>query len=318
MKHLLAATISSVLLALPSMAAAEANQFGPLLAPADLVALKGTVDPLILDIRVTEGSPRADYDAGHIPGAVHAPYGLFRGPKENPGAVPDEAKLTEVLRGLGVTYDRPTLIVHQGKDETDFGAAARVYWTLKSSGVSQLAILNGGMNAWTAAKGEVTTAATQPVPSDITVTFAHDWLATTDDVLAVVEGKDKARLIDSRPQEFWEGKKAHAAASRPGTLPQSEYFTHSRWFTDEPTTINLETVKRLAAENGYGPGEKLVSFCNTGHWAATNWFALSELAGIEQVKLYPDSMVGWSNAGHPMDNTPGALSNLWNQITSVF
>ena len=48
--------------------------------------------------------------------------------------------------------------------------------------------------------------------------------------------------------------------------------------------------------------------------AATNWFALSELAGIENVKLYPESLVGWSHAGLPMDNTPGVLETLWDKI----
>ena len=57
-----------------------------------------------------------------------------------------------------------------------------------------------------------------------------------------------------------------------------------------------------------------MSFCNTGHWAATNWFALSELAGIENVKLYPESLVGWSHAGLPMANTPGLIDTLWNKI----
>lgn len=320
MKQFLAATSFAALIAAPSMGAAQTNLFGPLLTPAEFAALQPTANALVLDIRVSDGDNKAaDYDAGHIAGAIHAPYGLFRGPKENPGAVPSADKLTEVLRGLGVTHDRPTLIVHQGKDETDFGAAARVYWTLKSSGVSQLAILNGGMNAWTEAKLDLSTVPGVAQPSDITVTLADDWLATTDDILQVVEGKDSARLVDSRPESFWAGEQAHGAAARPGTLPQSEFFTHSRWFGTTPSKIDVDTVKRLAAEAGYTNADApLVSFCNTGHWAATNWFALSELAGVEQVKLYPDSMVGWSQAGLPMDNVPGPIRNLWNQITSVF
>lgn len=318
MNKLVALALSSALLALPGLATAQTNSFGPLLSAAEVNELRASVDPLILDIRAGEENGKTIYELGHIPDAVHAPYGLFRGPAENPGAVPSDEKLTEVLRTLGVTYDRPTLIVHQGKDETDFGAAARVYWTLKSSGVSQIAILNGGMNAWTEGKFEVSTAPAAELPSDITVTLSDRWMADADHVLSVVEGKHKARLIDSRPQSFWEGKQSHAAAARPGTLPQSEYFTHSRWFTSGPTTLDADAVRRLASENGYGANEELVSFCNTGHWAATNWFALSELAGIEDVKLYPESMVGWSQADLPMENVPGVLSNLWHQIKSVF
>lgn len=51
---------------------------------------------------------------------------------------------------------------------------------------------------------------------------------------------------------------------------------------------------------------------------ATNWFALSELAGIDNVKLYPESMAGWSNAGYDMANVPGPVRSLWNQVKSAF
>ena len=37
-----------------------------------------------------------------------------------------------------------------------------------------------------------------------------------------------------------------------------------------------------------------ISYCNTGHWAAVVWFALSEQAGIPNVKLYDGGMVGWT------------------------
>lgn len=313
MKLSAAALAAAIATAAP--VAAETNAFGPLLAPAEVAGLAQSVDPLILDIRTGNGDGgRPQFEIGHIPGAVHAPYNLFRAGPENPGAVPDEARLTEVLRSLGVTTDRPTLVVHEGRNESDFGAAARVYWTLKSSGVSQLAILNGGHNAWVADGLALSTTPQAPVPSDITVSFASDWLATTDDVRAVVEGRDSALLLDSRSVDQHEGRDAHGAAARPGTLPQSRLFTHSGWFTNSPQSLDVDSVRAIAAREGYIAEEQVVSFCNTGHLAATNWFALSEVAGVENVRLYPDSVVGWSQAGLPMDNVPGVFQTLINQF----
>lgn len=291
----------------------------PLLAPAELVGVIGEHAPLILDIRAPGAAGEAGtYAGGHIAGAVSAPYALFRGPEENPGQVPPEAELTRVLQSLGVTADRPTVIVHQGHDETDFGAAARVYWTLQSSGVSNLAILNGGIVGWTAANQPLDTTPVTPVPSDITVTLSDRWLATEADVLAVVEGDAQATLIDARPEAFWQGRQFHDAAARPGTLPQSQFFTHSNWFARGPAIVDADSARALAEQAGYTDDAALISFCNTGHWAATNWFALSELAGIENVRLYPESMVGWSNAGHPMDNVPGPFRRVWMQIVDAF
>lgn len=313
MKHQVLGAVLALSVAAPALA--ETPAFGPLLSPAEFAAFAEGADPLILDIRTGNAADgRPIFEAGHVPGAIHAPYGLFRGPAENPGQVPDDARLTEVLRGLGVEFDRPTLIVHQGTNESDFGAAARVYWTLKSSGVSQIAILNGGFGAWVEDGFEASTEARAAQPSDITVTFSAQWLATTQDVLDVVEGRETALLLDSRPQSFFEGREAHAAAARPGTLPQSRYFTHSGWFASGPSRIDADAVREIARREGYVIDDTLVSFCNTGHWAATNWFALSEIAGVQDVRLYPDSMVGWSQAGLPMDNVPGALRNLLSQF----
>ncbi|MGX0976539.1 thiosulfate/3-mercaptopyruvate sulfurtransferase [Roseovarius sp. MBR-51] len=290
-------------------------QLGPLTDPDAVAQAQAAQEVIVLDIRTG-----ADYEAGHIPGALPAPYGLFRGPAENPGELVAEEAMTDVLRNLGVTEGSQIVVVHQGSDQTDFGAAARVYWTLKSSGIQNLAILNGGMNAWQQASKPVETGAAKTItPSTITVTYDPTWTATREDVKAIVDGKDSAELIDARPEAFWKGETKHAAAAKPGTLPQSRYFTHDRWFgQDEPALIKPDLIRELAAANGFEAGDRLVSFCNTGHWAATNWFALSEIAGIEGVRMYPESMVGWSNSGYEMANVPGLFQNLLNKITGKY
>jgi len=55
---------------------ALAQDWKPLIAPDELVGLSGKVD--LIDIRQVTGG--AGYDAGHIDGAVSAPYPLWRGP----------------------------------------------------------------------------------------------------------------------------------------------------------------------------------------------------------------------------------------------
>ncbi|KIN71517.1 sulfurtransferase [Sulfitobacter guttiformis] len=297
---------------------AQTNDFGPLLTPQEFVAVQSEANPLVLDIRAATGGDNNSYAEGHLPGAVNAPYALFRGPSENRGELVPEDRLQETLRGLGISLDRPVLIVHQGSDVTDFGSAARVYWTLKTSGVSQLAILNGGFKGWTEAGLPLEQEVQDPRPSDIEISYSDEWLATREEVLAIVNGEQEATLIDARPESFWKGEASHPAAAKPGTLPQSQYFTHSNWFSDQPVIVNAESAKALAIENNLDTGAPIVSFCNSGHWAATNWFAMSELAGLENVKLYPESMVGWSNAGYEMANVPGPLRRVWNQIKSVF
>ena len=121
-----------------SASIASADYLKPLMNPAELSNSLDQANPIILDIRGDA------YQDGHISGAISAPYGLFRGPKNNPGQLLDEDVLEERFEALGLELDRPVVVVSEGKTDTDFGAAARVYWTLKSTGFEDLAILNGG------------------------------------------------------------------------------------------------------------------------------------------------------------------------------
>lgn len=302
-------TLLTGLAALASTTALAAGQ-GPLITPAELAAANGAQAPIILDIR----GPA--FEQGHIAGAVSAPYGLFRGPATNPGAVPPTDQLEATFETLGLDPARPVVIVSQGDTDTDFGAAARVYWTLKSTGFTDLAVLNGGATAWVNAGLPLSDTAVLPQPSNLTLTWDDTWTADTATVERVIDGTDKGRLIDARPTAFFEGEQKHDAAARPGTLPGAKSLPHTNFFRPGATALNSQIDDSVLADvQGLEDEAVVVSFCNTGHWAATDWFAMSEVAGIPNVKLYPGSMVEYSQTAGKMDNQPGLFSNLLGQLT---
>ena len=278
---------------------AAAAAWNKLVTPAQLSVLIGAGGVTVLDIR-----PPKAYDAGHVAGALNAPYGSWRGPRENPGARLSDARLTERLQSLGIAPDARVVVTYQGANTTDFGAAARVYWTLKSAGLTEIAILNGGLNSWTAAGQGLSAEPAVAARSAASFALSGEWLITREGVQDVLAGARQSTMIDARPLPFWEGKAKHPAARRAGTLEGSLQITHDSWFPGSGTELTAAgRVLEIARAAGYvEDGKELVSFCNTGHWAATNWFALSELAGVEGVKLYPESMVGWANSGGAMIN----------------
>jgi thiosulfate/3-mercaptopyruvate sulfurtransferase len=294
-------------LLLPLTAAAQ-----PLITPAELAAKAGDASLRIVDIRVADGSPAA-FARGHVPGALSAPYAKWRGPKENPGALPDTPALTALIRGLGIDAATPVVVVYEGADATEFGAAARVYWTLKAAGLKQLAILNGGMKAWRAAGLAVSTDTAAIAPSNYVVVLDPKVIATQDEVArAAASG---TVLLDARPPSYFLGEARHAAARTPGTLVGAKNVAHDVWFVRDSATLKpAAEVQQVAAREGIDTAQPTVSFCNTGHWAATNWFVLSEVIGQKDVKLYPESMVGWSQAGLPMANVPSRLEQFWMQL----
>lgn len=280
----------------------------PLLSPAELQALRAHPAVRVLDIRDAE-----DHAAKHIPGAVSAPYGRWRGPASNPGELPDLPRLTALVQALGLTPSTHAVVVSAGDDSSDFGAAARVYWTLKVLGLKELSLLNGGVAAWEAAGLPLDSAPVAVAASRFQPTLDPSMIATREEVRALtVSGA--ARLVDARPAPFFQGLTRHGAARVPGTLKGALSLEHSRWFAEDGVTlVGPEQARRIAATLPGGPGRPTVSFCNTGHWAATNWFALSEVAGLKQVKLYPGSMVDWTQDPQPalMDHVPGRGRQLW-------
>lgn len=294
MRKMILASVAVALMA----GQAVATEWKKLMEPADLVPLVGS-DVVVVDIR-----PAKHFDRGSIKDAVNAPYGSWRGPKDNPGQILTDAALTERLQSLGLEKSDKVVVVYHGKNDTDFGAAARVYWTLKSAGLTQLAILNGGLVNWVGAGNELSMELGSPIRSTETFTLAKDWMISQQGVLDVVAGKADAQMIDARPLAFLKGKRKHPAATAAGTIEGAANVVHSTWFAkNRPRQVRTtDDVLRLAREAGVEDGQSrpIASFCNTGHWAATNWFALSELAGIENVKLYPESMVGWTKANQPV------------------
>ena len=114
----------------------------PLLTPEQLQPLLQQADVRLIDIR----DPKA-FEAGHIDKAANAPYGKWRGPATNPGELPDQPKLVALVQSLGLRPATHAVVISSGADATDFGATARVYWTLKSLGLKELSIVNGSMMA---------------------------------------------------------------------------------------------------------------------------------------------------------------------------
>ncbi|WMS44156.1 rhodanese-like domain-containing protein [Acuticoccus sp. MNP-M23] len=282
--------LTAMAAALAASSAQAAGDWQKLLTPSDLAALDGVT---IVDIRSPD-----DYAAGHVAGAVNAPYGKWRGPADNPGAVIGDAQLTEVLQNAGLDHQDKVVVVSSGANQTDFGAAARVYWTLKSAGFPEIAILNGGIAGWTAEGEPLSTDAVAVAPHDETFTLSDKWMVEAGDVASIVAGESKGTLIDARPDPFFKGETKHKVAAKAGTLKGAESLPFANWFDGDDVKItNASHAADLATGLGADEGDEIVSFCNTGHWAATNWFALSELAGKDNVKLYPESMVGWVKNG---------------------
>ena len=215
----------ALLLGAPLLAAAQ-----PLVTPAELSARLAEPQLRVVDIRDGRNDAgKTPYEVAHIAGSLAAPYSKWRGPKDNPGKLPSEEALTGLVRSLGIDAATPVVVVYEGSSATDFGAAARVYWTLKAAGVKHLSILNGGVKAWRAANLPLVTEVPTVAPSTFTVKIDPALVATQDEVASVI-GRSNVRLLDARPASYFFGETRHAAAKTPGTLVGAKNVDQAVWF----------------------------------------------------------------------------------------
>lgn len=267
-----------------------------LVSPDVLAGALGSPDLVVIDIRSTAEGARQAFELGHVPGAVHSDYAAdgWRAKLGNaPGMLPPLGHLAELAGRLGIRPESKVVIVPAGLSATDLAAAARVYWTLKLIGHGQQAILDGGFKAWQAdpgrpvATGPATAKPAPPYP----VVMQQKLRSTADATLVAAKGR-LATLVDARSASYFEGREKAAEAARAGHIPGAVSRDYAEAF--DPATGRLKPVGDLAALFGSVPKGPAISYCNTGHTAALNWFVMSEVLGREEVSLYDGSMTDWT------------------------
>ena len=115
-----------------------------------------------------------------------------------------------------------------------------------------------------------------------------------------IERDGGATLVDARPASFFAGKEKAPAAQAYGHIPGAVSLDSAIFY--DAKTNRLKPRAELASLAAQAvPAGPAIAYCNTGHWAATDWFVLSELLGRRDAKLYYGSMVDWtSDASRPL------------------
>ncbi|MGW1840303.1 sulfurtransferase [Streptomyces sp. NPDC002067] len=252
-------------------------------------ASAGANPPVLLDVRWQLQGPhgRADYEAGHLPGAVFIDLDAdLAGPPGDEGRhpLPDLAVLTAALRRAGVRSDRPVVTYDAGQG----WAAARAWWLLRWAGHRDVRVLDGGLAAWTASGGAVTTEIPRPQESDFTPEPGGLPQLTADEAAALAR---RGVLLDARSAERYRGEAAavdRVGGHIPGAVsaPTTENVTDDHTF--RPATALAERFAALGAE----PGAEVGVYCGSGVSGAQEVLALS-LAGVPAA-LYVGSWSGWT------------------------
>jgi thiosulfate/3-mercaptopyruvate sulfurtransferase len=275
---------------------ARAESATPLVSTGWLKQHLQDPDVLVLDIRsAIDGGGTEAYQKAHIPDAIHSDYDkagwrVTRGGV--PFMLPTLPELEKLIGELGIDEDTHVVVVPAGVHYTDFGAAARTYWTLKVTGVAKVSILDGGFAAWSRDANATESGPSKPSPKIFTASLNKALLSEANEVQKI-EQTGGATLIDARPASFFAGKERAPAAKAYGHIPGAVNIDSATFYDSQ--TNRLKPQAELAATAAALPNGPAVTYCNTGHWAATDWFVLSELLGRKDVRLYYGSMVDWTS-----------------------
>jgi len=267
----------------------------------DVVGLRARLtagEPMtLLDVRWSLAGPpgRQAYEAGHLPGAVFVDLDRDLAAPPGPGGrhpLPAARDLTTSMRRAGVRGDRAVVVY----DQRDSTAAARCWWLLRDAGHPDVGVLDGGYDAWLAARLPVERGPAAPPPSGDLVAVPGSMPRLSSDEAATLART--GLLLDARA----------AARYRGEVEPVDPVAGHVPGAVSAPTSANVgddgrmlpraELAARFAALGAGSSGAVVGTYCGSGVTAAHQVLAL-EVAGIEAA-LWPGSWSEWvADPGRP-------------------
>lgn len=266
---------------------------GPVTARAETRFL---VDAAWLSARLSQKSLRvidmttepADYHKEHVPGAVYlnvndarvaVPAGGFRLPTTEEGA--------RLLGGLGITRD--TLVVIY--DDAGGLHASRLFFTLDVFGHDQVAVLDGGIQAWRRARLPLSREVPKVPRTMYQPRLVPERVVSAEGVLGRL--KDPGIVfLDARSPAEYEGKDVRA--KRGGRIPGAVNVEWRLNLRPDGTFKRLDELRALYVARGVTPDKTIVTYCQTHHRAAHDYFVL-RLLGYPRVVGYDRSWVEWGN-----------------------
>ncbi len=255
-------------------------------------------DPKVRVVEV-DYDPAANYDLGHIPGAV-----LFDWRKDINDPVRRDILSPESLTALyhRAGVDPDTTLVLYGDFNNWFAAFA--FWVLTYYGAKHVKLLNGGRKKWIAEDRAVSKDVPTPAAGKLTAGAPDAKLrAYLDDVRKVLPDVQvgKVGLVDVRgPKEFSgeitappEYPTEHA--QRGGHIPGAKNIPWAQAVQDDGTFKPREALDELYGSKGLSPKQSVITYCRIGERSSHSWFVLKYLLGYPDVRNYDGSWTEWGN-----------------------
>ena len=233
--------------------------------------------------------PRAEFLAGHIPGAVFFDIDAISDRATDlPHMLPDAASFAEAASALGLS-EGDTIVVYDG---VGLFTAPRVWWMLKIYGATDVRILEGGLPAWKRAGLPLESGEAKPAPAHFNASLSRDTVRSIEDVRRHLAAGD-AMIVDARSPARFTGEAPEPRSGLPsGHMPGARNVYYET-LADGGRLKQPDEIRKVFEDAKVDLSSPVVTSCGSGVTAAVLLFALASL-GKTDVALYDGSWTEWA------------------------
>jgi thiosulfate/3-mercaptopyruvate sulfurtransferase len=262
----------------------------PLITTDELLARLGDPGLRIVDAswHLDARDGRTEFDQARIPGAVFFDLDAVSDHATDlPHMLPTAAAFAEAAGALGIA-EGDAIVVY---DSVGLFSAARVWWTFRLMGATDVRVLDGGLPKWRADGGPVeTTPPTTPTPATFTPSMRAGEVADLPSMLSALTGD--AQILDARPPARFAGQAPEPRPGlRSGHMPGALNVPFKSVLTETGAVRRGDDLAAVFRDAGVDLDRPLITSCGSGVTAAVLTLALAELG--HDSRLYDGSWAEW-------------------------
>jgi thiosulfate/3-mercaptopyruvate sulfurtransferase len=234
-------------------------------------------------------SGRADFEAGHIPGAAFVD--LARDLSDPSSALGFTRLKGEALAlALGTAGIDPGLKIVCYSTSTPMWAT-RLWWVLRAAGFTDVAVLDGGFARWVAEGHPVETGSRTYPPAEVRIDERPGAWADRQDVLAAIDD-GAVCTVNALPAGVHSGEAA-VNYGRKGHIKGSRNVPYAALLDADGLYRSDEELRALFEAVGALQRPRVIVYCGGGISATMDALALTRL-GHPSVAVYDGSMSEWT------------------------
>ena len=205
--------------------------------------------------------------------------------------------LAEKFKRLGVGADLHIILYSRNGAQW----SARLWWMLRSVGIDNVSILDGGFNEWEKSGLPTSQKILTYPPADFVFTPRENIFVNKQVVIDAIDNPESV-ILNSLTRDIHKGQ--NPRYGRLGRIPKSKNIPFHELLDSETGKFKpIEELTKIFEINKITKDKKIVNYCGGGIAASLEAFVLYQL-GFENILIYDNSLHEWAAIDQtlPMEN----------------